>query len=379
MKRMLPVLILALLTACTAPNKAKMETSAEVLPDSSMTILYAKGFKVDYFKNYKRIILADPWKRGSELVRYYLVEDEGVKVPTDGMEIKIPVRSLVSGSCTQYTFLEQLDLLSAVKGICDAKTIYNASLRRAVQKGSVIDLGDPFQIDVERCLVLKPDVMLMNSFNQQDDHLARVRESGIPVLYDNEWMEASLLARSEWIRFIACFFNKEMLADSLFQAVSTNYGRLKKLAATAKTKKPEVLSGDDFRGSWYLPGGKNFTAQLFTDAGAMYKYRSDTTSGSRPFTFEQVLKDFNRADIWVGVTNGGSLAALQKLDERYALFQSFRKGNVFAYNNRTTPAGGNDFWESAVAKPDELLSDYIKAFHPELLPDAPWHYLKKLR
>ena len=221
--------------------------------------------------------------------------------------------------------------------------------------------------------------MLMNSFNQQDDHLARVRESGIPVLYDNEWMEASLLARSEWIRFIACFFNKEMLADSLFQAVSTNYGRLKKLAATAKTKKPEVLSGDDFRGSWYLPGGKNFTAQLFTDAGAMYKYRSDTTSGSRPFTFEQVLKDFNRADIWVGVTNGGSLAALQKLDERYALFQSFRKGNVFAYNNRTTPAGGNDFWESAVAKPDELLSDYIKAFHPELLPDAPWHYLKKLR
>jgi iron complex transport system substrate-binding protein len=379
MKRILPVLLLALLTACTASNKVKVETSTEVLPDSSMCIQFAKGFKVDYFKNFKRIILADPWNKGSELVRYYLVEKEDVNVPSDGIKIKVPLQTLVSGSCTQYTFLEQLGVLSAVKGICDAKTIYNATLRKAVKAGSVTDLGDPFKIDVERCLVLKPNAMLMNSFNQQDEHLARIRESGIPVLYDNEWMEPGLLARAEWIRFIACFFNKELLADSLFKAVSTNYELLKSLAVTAKTKCPEVLSGDDFRGTWYLPGGKSFTAQLFTDAGAMYKYRSDTTSGSRPFTFEQVLKDFNQSDVWVGVTNGASLSELRKLDERYALFQSFRKGNVFAYNNRITPEGGNDFWESAVAKPDELLSDYIKAFHPELLPDAPWHYLKKLR
>jgi len=379
MKQILPVLLLAFLTACVAPSKPKLESSAEVLPDSSMHIQYAKGFKVDYFKTYKRIVLADPWKKGTELVRYYLVENEGTKVPSDGIKILIPVRSLVSGSCTQYYFLEQLGVLSAVKGICDAKTIFNVTLRHAVKKGSVTDLGDPFQIDVERCLVLKPEVMLMNSFNQQDEHLARIRESGIPVLYDNEWMEPGLLARAEWIRFIACFFNKEMLADNLFRSVSSNYENLKKLAATAKSQKPDVLSGDNFRGTWYLPGGKNFTAQLFTDAGALYKYRNDTTSGSRPFTFEQVLKDFNRADVWVGVTNGVSLKTLQKLDERYTLFQSFRQGNLFAYTNRTTPEGGNDFWESAVAKPDELLSDYIKAFHPELLPDVPWHYLKKIR
>ncbi|HET9570977.1 MAG TPA: ABC transporter substrate-binding protein [Bacteroidales bacterium] len=356
-----------------------METSLEVLPDSSMQIRYAVGFKVDYFKHYKRIILSDPWKKGAELVRYYLIENDSVRVPADGIRIRIPLRSLVSGSCTQYTFLEQLGVLSSVKGICDAKTIYNASLRRAVQSGSVVDLGDPFQLNVERCLVLKPEALLMNSFNQQDEHLARIRESGIPVLYDNEWMESDLLGRAEWIRFVSCFFNQEALAERLFQSVSINYERLKKLAATSLMKKPEVLSGDDFRGTWYLPGGKSYTAQLFSDAGASYKYQSDTTTGSRPFTFEQVLKDFNRADVWVGVTNGASLDALRSFDERYTLFESFRRGNVFAYTNRTTPEGGNDFWESAVANPDKLLSDYIKAFHPELLPDAPWHYLRKLR
>lgn len=379
MKTILPILLLALLSACTAPNKAKLESSASVLPDSSMNVRYATGFKVDYYPTYKRIILADPWKKGSELVRYYLVEREDVQVPTDGISIRIPIRSLVSGSCTQYTFLEQLSALSAVSGICDAKTIFNASLRRAVQQGAVVDLGNPFKLDVERCLVLNPEVMLMNSFNQQDEHLTRIRESGIPVVFDNEWMEPDLLARAEWIRFIACFFNKEVKADSLFRAVSSNYERLKKLASSAKSQRPEVLSGDDFRGTWYLPGGRSYTAQLFSDAGASYRYRNDTTSGSRPFTFEQVLKDFNRTNVWVGVTNGASLEALKKLDERYALFQSFRLGNVYAYTNRVTPQGGNDFWESAVAKPDELLSDFIKAFHPELLPNAPWHYLKKLR
>jgi len=379
MKNLFSILFLVLLTACTGQNKGKTISSNDVLPDSSMRLHYATGFKVDYFQHYKRVILADPWKKGSELVRYYLVENDLVRVPADGIRIRIPIRSLVSGSCTQYTFLEELGELSAVKGICDAKTIYNVALRGAVLKGDVTDLGDPFQIDVERCMVLKPEVLLMNSFNQTDAHLSRIQESGIPVLYDNEWMEPGLLARAEWIRFIACLFNKEAIADRIFGEVSSNYEYLKKLASTAKTMKPAVLSGDDFRGTWYLPGGRSFTAQLFADAGARYKYSSDTTSGSKPFTFEQILKDFHQAQVWVGVTNGNSLQALQKLDERYALFQSFRTGNVYAYTNRTTSEGGNDYWESAVARPDALLSDFIKVFHPELLPEAPWHYLKKLR
>lgn len=376
---MLTALLLVLLTACTSRVKVNIGAAFEDEPDSSMQVSNATGFKVDYFSNYKRIILADPWNKGAELVRYYLVENERDSVPSDGLKITIPLKSLVSGSCTQYAFLESLGVLSAVTGICDAKTIYNTSLRNAVKMGAVVDLGDPFQLDVERCLVLNPEVLLMNSFNQKDERLARIRESGIPVLYDNEWMEPDVLGRAEWIRFIACFFNKEAQAERQFRAVSARYHQLKSLAAHAKTAKPGVLSGDDFRGTWYLPGGRSYTAQLFADAFGNYKYAADTASGSNPFTFEQVLKDFHSADIWVGVTNGKTLAELQKLDERYTLFKAYRLGNVYAYTNRVTPEGGNDFWETAVARPDELLSDFIKAFHPTLLPDAPWHFLKKLR
>jgi iron complex transport system substrate-binding protein len=382
MKKILGLILMVLLTGCAGKGKdgaIGYSQTGDPAPDSSLTLHYATGYQVDYFKKYKRVTLADPWKKGAVLARYYLVRDSTVSVPADGTKICIPLRSIVSASCTQYTFLDMLGEIRAVAGVCEAKRIYNPSLRKAFAQGFVADLGDPFQIDIEKCLMLKPQALLVNSFNQQDEHVNRLREAGIPVLYDNEWMEPTLLARAEWIRFIACLFDKEPLADCLFREVETNYERLRKKAATATSPKPRVLSGDNFRGTWYQPGGRSFTAQLFAEAGAAYKYRNDTTSGSKPFSFEQVLRDMNQADIWVGVNNGKTLDDLRKLDERYTLFKAFRKGAVYAYTNRMTPDGGNDYWESAVAYPDRLLADFVKLFHPELLPDHSWIYLKKLK
>jgi iron complex transport system substrate-binding protein len=380
MKSFSGLLLLLLFTACV--NKGAKDESAlrsAAKPDSSLTLRHATGFRVDYFPGYKRIMLADPWNKGAVLDRYYLVRDTSVKVPSDGIKVLIPLRRLVSASCTQYAFLEMLNELSSVAAVCDAKTVYNPGLRQALKAKKVTDLGDPFNMDMEACLMLRPQALIVNSFNQKDEHVTRIREAGIPVLYDNEWMEPDLLARAEWIRFLGCLFDKEMLADSLFRAVESRYSNLRNLVKTAKTPKPNVLSGDDFRGTWYLPGGRSFTAQLFRDAGASYQYQNDTTSGSKPFTFEQILSAFHLADVWVGVTNRHSLADLRAMDERYALFKAWRNGQVYAYTNRTTPEGGNDYWEGAVANPDRLLADFVKLFHPELLPGHRWYYLRKLQ
>jgi iron complex transport system substrate-binding protein len=367
-----------LLAACGNRGDGKVLLSA-VEPDSSLVLRHAIGFQVDYFPAYKRVTLANPWDKKHVLDRYYLVKDSSIKVPADGIKLLVPIRHLVSGSCTQYAFLEMLGELSSVSAVCNAKTVYNPTLRVALKNKTVADLGDPFNINIEACLMLRPEALLMNRYNQKDEHLERISQAGVPVLYDNEWMEPNLLARAEWIRFIGLLFDKEPLADSLFRAMEARYLSLQKLAGTAKTPKPTVLSGDDFRGTWYLPGGRSFAAQLFADAGALYQYQSDTTSGSRPYTFEQVLKTFYHADVWVGVTNGSSLSDLRRLDERYTLFNAYKKGQVYAYSNRTTPQGGNDYWEGAVAYPDRLLADFVKVFHPELLPDHTWYYLRKLK
>ncbi len=125
--------------------------------------------------------------------------------------------------------------------------------------------------------------------------------------------------------------------------------------------------------------GRNHQAQLFRDAGASYFFENDSTTGSIACSFEQVVRDFNRADIWIGASNARSLSALLALDERYAWFSSVQNKRVYAYHGRLTAGGANDYWESAVVHPDSLLADFIKLFHPELLPGHEWIYINQLQ
>jgi len=378
MKRILYLIVLLCLFSCRTKNTGNVEEFAR-RPLSSMILKYAKGFSVDFFDGYKRITVYDPWKQGAILERYYLTGNPETDIPDDGKKINTPVNSIVSASSTHYSFLDMLEVTGTLKGICDTKRTYNKKILEALKAGQIADLGDPFRINVERCLMLKPELVMFSAYNQYDENVARLVAAGIPVVYNNEWMEQTLLGRAEWIKFIACFYEKDFLADSLFNIVEANYLGLNRLASSAKTKKPVILSGDNFRGTWYQPGGRSFTAQLFADAGGEYIYKNDTTRGSLPFSFEQVFRDLKDADVWVGATNGKSLKELSLSDQRYTLFKPFREGLVYSYSNRTTPEGGNDFWEGAVARPDGLLGDFIKLFHPELLPEHEMIYIKKLK
>ena len=141
---------------------------------------------------------------------------------------------------------------------------------------------------------------------------------------------------------------------------------------------PSIFSGQDYRGTWSLPGGKSYTAQLFRDAGASYKYSQDSTSTSIPSNIEEVLVNFNQADIWIGVQTS-SLEELGKTDSKYKLFKAYKEGNVYNTNKRINATGGNDYWESGVARPDLLLNDMIKICHPSLLSEYELTYYERLK
>ena len=52
---------------------------------------------------------------------------------------------------------------------------------------------------------------------------------------------------------------------------------------------------------------------------------------------------------------------------------------MYGFYGRTLPSGANDFWESAVARPDLVLKDLIWALHPQLLPEYQPIYIIKLQ
>ncbi len=362
-----------ILISCSTKSTGKENLVAV----DSLNLKYAEGFAVKYFEEYKEVIVFSPWVKGSVYAKYYLVNDTKIKVPNDGTKVVIPLKTLAATSVTHFEFLNLLAELQTVKGVCSPNLIYNSEINKRLATGEITDLGDAFNINVEKTLQLNPNAVMMSGYNQNDSYALRVSQAGIPVLFNNEWMETSLLARAEWIKFVAAFYNKEQIADSIFAKVDTRYNEIKAKAQNVKNK-PNIMAGSNFRGTWYMPGGHSFMGRLFADAGGNYFYSNDTTSGSLPLNVETVLKNFSKTDVWLNCSFN-SIDQLVKADSKHALFRPVGLQQVYNFNKRLLMSSANDFWESAVARPDLLLSDVIAILHPDLLPDYETVYAEKLK
>jgi len=370
--------LISLLLACfLASCTGKTAIIEKEKPTDSLKLSYAEGYAIKYFANYKEVIVYSPWVKGSVYARYYLVKDVKAKTPANGTKVHIPIQTLVATSVTHFEFLSLLGEMKTVNGVCSPKIIYNREINKRIGEGKIADLGDAFNINVEKTLQLRPAAVMMSGYNQNDPYALRVSQAGIPVIFNNEWMETSLLARAEWIKFVAVFFDKEKLSDSIFVEVEKRYNEIKAKATAVKVK-PNIMTGSNFRGTWYMPSGCNFMGKLFADAGSHYFYANDTTAGSLPLNVETVLKNFSQTDIWLNC-NFNSMTDLVNADAKHAYFRPVKLKQVYNFNKRLLPTTANDFWESAVARPDLLLSDVIAILHPEILPGYELVYAQKLK
>lgn len=366
------IFLIFILIGCTQkPQNASEDQGEDIALD------YAKGFGLTKTTHYTTVTVYNPWLKGEIYARYYLVKDTNTEVPSDGQKVVIPLQTMVANSATQLEFLQMLDEMPSIVGVCNPQYIYNPTVQENVKTGKIQDMGDAFNLDIERLLLLRPQAIMTTAYNTEDENSKRMKQTGLTLIYNIEWQERTLLGRAEWIKFVGAFFDKEEKADSLFQQTAAEYNALKQLT-THCTNRPSVMTGQDFRGTWTMPAGNSFNAQLFRDAAANYHFSDDGQEGSRSSSIEEALLLFKDADIWVG-SQANSLEELKNTNEKYRLFKAFRTGNVYNYNKRCNATGGNDYWESAVAHPNWLLKDLIKVFHPELLPDYETFYIQQLK
>lgn len=368
--------LISLLTILSLLGGCKNGTSASGKLVSSGNIKYAKGFDINHYENYRQVTVFNPWVKNGVMQNFYLVSSDTVETPSDGIKIKTPIKSIAISSCTYTEFLQLIGEIDKVTAMCSPEMIYNEYLRNKFAEGKIISMGDAYNTNIEYLLLAKPDIYMAANYNQKDNNSDRIIKSGVNLVYNNEWTETSLLGRAEWIKFVASFFNQDSRADSIFNSMEEEYNKVKDLAKNMPDK-PTVMAGSNFKGTWYVPGGKSYMGQAFVDAGADYFYASDSTSTSLPLSFETVLDIFHDADVWLNAPTS-TMTELETMDSRHKMFKAFNTDNVYSFYARTKPGGANDFWESGVAHPDLILKDLIFALHPTIIPDYTPVYMIKV-
>lgn len=374
--------------SCQSDNlkkKEKQSVSNSAIDSSfyyQSELKYAKGFQIKLLANgLKELIVWDPWNEGKIFQKYYLKNRSGklsVEVPADGLLVEVPVRSIAALSSTQIGILKFLNVQDRIVAVSLRDRIYDEDLNKKAQEGTIQAVGHAEALNFEKIVELDPELVMVAGFMKVTDRETKLMNAGLPVAYNIEWMETSPLARAEWAKFIAAFFNKEAEAENLFSALEHRYNDLKKLIEHVESK-PSILSGYNFKGTWYMPGGQSYLAQFLRDGKADYCWFSDSTSGSMPLSFEVVFDKQSEADIWFGPGQCRTLKGLKGLDERYTLFQSFKKGEVYCYTKRMKESGANDWYELGVMQPDVVFKDIIKILHPEILPNYELHYYQQLK
>lgn len=333
---------------------------------------YAERVSVEYFNNYKTVTVMNPWQTEDDFSYTYILVQCGTPAP-EGVEaelvIEVPVQRFVSMSTTQLPQLEMLDELDSLVGIEGAFLVSSPEVLAMVADGEVAEIGTGADVNLEVALDLEPDLVMAFGYGSPDyDVEPFLTEAGIPTVLSADYLESSPLGRSEWLKFMALFFNKEATANKVFEAQAETYEGLLALTAGVE-ERPTVFLNTPFGGTWFMPQGQNYTAQLLADAGADYLWADEPGTASVFLDFEAVFERAVDAEYWINPSaTWNSLADALAEDERYADFAAFENG-VYNNNALVTELGGNDYWERGVTQPELILADLIAIFHPELLPD----------
>lgn len=341
---------------------------------ANVELKYAKAFKLDFNNENTYITIVNP-KDGSVVQEIIVSENKPKK--SNVLWVKKEPNSVLSSSVTHIAFLDALNKTETIKGFSQTNYIFNSKLRKRIENNNLEELNGEGDFNLEKAISLSPDVFFISGMLGKLPQFEKLSQINIPVVEVIEWVEVHPLARAEWIKFFAAFYNEFSFADSLFNEIEKNY------LATANRivnvdEKPLVMSGKSYRGTWYMPGGRNFSSILTKDAGGFYPYfDTDTNTNSLPLSMEKVVKDFLNADVWIS-PGASSIYELLSEDERYKEFRPIKTKQVFEANKRSLSSGANDFWETGLLRPDLLLKDLVKIFHPELMPNHQLYFYQKL-
>lgn len=382
MKKLFILIFFLSFISCKNDKETNENRSLPSKDQSEVILTYAKGFSIQKYGTLKIIHIKNPWPNSEKTYKYALIPRKELATITlnkdeyDGI-ITTPVEKIVVTSTTHIPALELLGVEQTLVGFPGTDYISSEKVRTLIDNETIRELGKNEGINTEVLLEVQPNLVVGFGIDGNNKTFETIKKSGIPVIYNGDWVENSPLAKAEWIKFFGALYNKQTEADSVFKSIESNYLEAKKLASSISNK-PTVLSGAMHKDVWYLPSGTSPEAQLLKDANVDYLWQNEESKGSLALSFEAVFTKAKNADIWISPSYYNSLEALEKANEHYTQFDAFKNKTVYSFVNITGATGGVTYYEEGTARPDLVLKDLIKICHPELLGNYQPYFFKAL-
>jgi iron complex transport system substrate-binding protein len=324
---------------------------------------YAKHFSIDYFKNFK-ILHVDK--------EQYLLSDSPVQnCEYAGLKIITPVKKVVMMSTTYLPALELIHQEKSLMGFQGKQNIVSS----AFQQGVIKEVA--YKLNPEYLQGFKADLIMGYEGNLTGPKQTQIFKSlKIPFVINKDFEEKNPLARAEWLIFISSFYNQDDQAINIFNSIQSKYLALKEKNSKFLVK-AKVIVGDIQNGHWVTCGGESDLGQMIEDAGGSLAHKRPS-SKTQEINLEEISLDKTIKKVWLTHNmweSKNDLVKATKKDSRYLLITA---KNMFNNNLIINSHKANDYWEMGLQRPDLLLFDLSKMFHPEEYKEHKLHWYRKL-
>lgn len=377
-------LILCLAIALTLSSCGHSRGTAGFRADSTVYVpRHAHGFRIDGARGRQStlITITNPWQGAHDIRQQLLILRGGESSPPhyDGQVLHGDARRVVAMSSSHIAMLDAFGSAGLVTGVSGIGFVTNRDIQR--RRATVADVGYDGNIDYEALLALRPDIVTLYGVTGASAVEAKLRELGIPFIYIGDYVEESPLGKAEWMLVMAEITGRRAAGLAAFRPIPRRYEAMRRAARRALESEPpvRVMLNTPYLDTWFMPAAASYSVQLINDAGGQMVYAPPTGSASQAVDMERAYQLAATADVWLNVGTCRSLGDLMRQCPKFADIPAVRQRHVYNNTLRSTPGGGNDYWESGVVRPDAVLADLIRILHPTALPRADLNYYLRLQ
>ena len=324
----------------------------------TVVIRYARGLKIDYQPDGIHVAVSNP-------------DPAAGHSRTETFVVDKPASRFICTTALQLGNFEVLGLEDRIVGMNSLHNLFSPRMKEQMASGQTVRIGKEGNFDLETVIALRPDFIFVSA--SKHGGFEALRDCGIPLIPHHGYKETDPLGQAEWIKLVGVLTGQERRANAVFADIERKYLALRdEVARLDSISRPTVVSGRQLRDGWYVVGGRSYMARIFHDAGARYVMADNDDSGGTTLDFEAVYARGLSADFWQtdGSYDGDyTLSTLADEDPRYTAMRAYKQQHVVFCNLSRVP-----YRELAGVQPHLLLADFVKAFHPEVLPDYAPHY-----